>query len=57
MQGDDASAVKAMRDCIMDSRKRTIRDRLMLNDNNTKFSLLGTRQQLAKVDNRSNIQK
>ena len=32
VQGDDASAVKAMCDCIMDLRKWMIRDRLMLND-------------------------
>ena len=32
VQSDDASAVKAMCDCIMDLRKWMIRDRLMLND-------------------------
>ena len=50
MQGDDASAVKAICDCIMDLRKWIIRDRLMLNDDKTEFLLLGTKQQLAKVD-------
>ena len=50
VQGDDASVVKAMCDCIMDLRKRMIRDRLMLNDDKTEFLLLGTKQQLAKVD-------
>ena len=50
VQGDDASAVKAMCDCIMDLRKWMIRDRLMLNDDKTEFLLLGTKQQLAKVD-------
>ena len=35
VQGDDASAVKAMCDCIMDLRKWMIRDRLMLNDDKT----------------------
>ena len=48
--GDGASAVKAMCDCIMDLRKWMIRDRLMLNDDKTEFLLLGTKQQLAKVD-------
>ena len=50
VQGDNASAVKAMFDCIMDLRKWMIRDRLMLNDDKTEFLLLGTKQQLAKVD-------
>ena len=50
VQGDDASAVKAMCDCIIDLRKWMIRDRLMLNDDKTEFLLLGTKQQLAKVD-------
>ena len=50
VQGDDASAVKAICDCIMDLRKWMIRDRLMLNDDKTEFLLLGTKQQLAKVD-------
>ena len=50
VQGDDASAVKAICDCIMDLRKWMIGDRLMLNDDKTEFLLLGTKQQLAKVD-------
>ena len=50
VQGHDASAVKAICDCIMDLRKWMIRDRLMLNDDKTEFLLLGTKQQLAKVD-------
>ena len=50
VQGDDASAVKAICDCIMNLRKWMIRDRLMLNDDKTEFLLLGTKQQLAKVD-------
>jgi len=50
VQGDDASAVKAICDCIMDLRKWMIRDRLLLNDDKTEFLLLGTKQQLPKVD-------
>ena len=50
VQGDDATAVKAMCDYIMHLRKWMIRDRLMLNDYKTEFLLLGTKQQLAKVD-------
>ena len=37
----------------MDLRKWMIRDRLMLNDDKTEFLLLGTKQQLAKVDSNS----
>ena len=50
VKGDDASAVKALCDCIMDLRKWMIRHRLMLYDDKTEFLLLGTKQQLAKVD-------
>ena len=42
VQGDDASVVKAICDCIMDLRKWMIRDRLMLNDDKTEFLLLGS---------------
>ena len=34
----------------MDLRKWMIRDRLILNDDKTEYMLLGTKQQLAKVD-------
>ena len=47
--GDDASAVKAICDCIMDLRKWMTRDRLMLNDDNTEFLILGIKQQLAEL--------
>ena len=50
MKGDDASAVKALCDCIMDLRKWMTRHRLMLYDDKTEFLLFGTKQQLAKVD-------
>ena len=40
VQGDDASAVKAMCDCIMDLRKWMIRDRLMLNDDELRLTLM-----------------
>ena len=50
MQGDNASAVKAMCDCMIDLRTWMMRDRLMLNDDKTEFLLLGTKQQRAKVD-------
>ena len=47
VQGDDASAVKAMCDCIMDLRKWMTRDRLMLNDDKTEFLLLARYQATA----------
>ena len=49
VQSNDASAVKAMRDCTMDLRIRVIRVGLMLNDDKTEFLLFGTKQQLAKL--------
>ena len=39
-----------MADCISDIRNWLITDRLMLNDDKTKFILLDIRQQLTKVD-------
>ena len=43
---DDTQLYLALRTC----RKWMIRDRLLLNDDKTEFLLLGTKQQLAKVD-------
>ncbi|XP_068713603.1 uncharacterized protein [Montipora foliosa] len=43
-------AVESMNDCIADIRNWMISDKLMLNDDKTEFVLIGTRQQLAKVD-------
>ena len=40
VQGDGASAVKAMCDCIMDLRKWMIRDRLVLNDDELRLTLM-----------------
>ena len=40
VQGDGASAVKAMCDCIMDLRKWMIRDRLVLNDDELRLILM-----------------
>ena len=46
------AALKSMTDCISDVRSWMISDNLMLNDDNdkTEFLILGTRQQLAKVN-------
>jgi len=44
---DADAALKSMTDCISDVRS-WISDNLMLNDDKTKFLILGTRQQLAK---------
>lgn len=43
-------AVESMNECIADIRNWMISDKLMLNDDKTEFVLIGTRQQLAKVN-------
>ena len=43
-------AIKFMTDCIRDIRSWMISDNLMLNDDKTEFVIIGTRQQLAKVN-------
>ena len=48
--GDDEAAFKAMNDCIRDLRDWMISDRLKLNKDKTEVLLIGTRQQLAKVN-------
>ena len=48
--GDEELAHGAMRDCIKDLRDWMTKDRLMLNDDKIEFLLIGTRQQLAKVN-------
>ena len=51
---DDAEEeVRAIRDCIADLRNWMINDRFLLNYDKTEFLLLGTRQQLAKIDIRN----
>ena len=44
------NAVAAMQACITDIRKWMLMDKLMLNDEKTEFIVIGTRQQLVKVD-------
>ena len=44
------AALKSMTDCIRDVRSWMISVNLMLNDDKTEFLILGTRQQLAKVN-------
>ncbi|XP_068716864.1 uncharacterized protein [Montipora capricornis] len=48
--GDDEAARKAMGDCIRDLRGWMVRDHLKLNEDKTEVVLIGTRQQLAKVN-------
>ena len=43
-------AIQAMERCIEDIRHWMISDRLLLNDDKTEFLLIGTRQQLNKVE-------
>ena len=43
--------MKAMENCIAGIRAWMIEDKLCLNDSKTEFMIVGTRQQLAKVNN------
>ena len=43
-------AMSAMQDCVRDIRTWMHHDKLLLNDDKTEFLILGTRQQLAKVN-------
>ena len=45
-----ADAIQAMEKCIDAVRKWMIQDRLMINDDKTEILLVGTRQQLDKLD-------
>ena len=47
---DTDFVIKSMTDCISDIRSWMISDNLMLNDDKTEFLIIGTRQQLAKVN-------
>ena len=48
-------AIGAMNRCISDLRNWMIRDRLMINDDKTELILIGTRQQLGKINDVCNI--
>ena len=58
-KSDDKSsldeAISAMNSCISDLRNWMIRDRLMINDDKTELILIGTRQQLGKINDVCNI--
>ena len=45
-----ANVVTSMQACISDEQKWMQMEKLMLNDENTEFSVIGIRQQLVKVD-------
>ena len=47
---EQSAALEAMQSCIVDIRKWMLQDRLKLNDDKTEFIVIGTRQQLAKVN-------
>jgi len=49
-KGDDAIAIEATRNCNKELRVWMARNRLMLNEDKTDFLLIGTRQQLPKVN-------
>ena len=48
-----ADAIASMEACIKDIRARMYRNKLMLNSGKTEVMIIGTRQQLAKVELRS----
>ena len=58
-KSDDKSgldeAISAMNRCIGDLRNWMIRDRLMINDDKTELILIGSRQQLGKINDVCNI--
>ena len=47
---EQSAALEAMQSCIVDIRKWMLQDRLKLNDDKTEFIVIGTKQQLAKVN-------
>jgi len=47
---DQAEAVRAMENCIDDLRKWMFQDRLKINDDETEFSIIDSRQQLLKIN-------
>jgi len=47
---NQADAVVAMESCILDIRTWMLTDKLKLNDDKTEFMLIGTKQQLSKVN-------
>ena len=47
---NQADAVVAMERCILDIRTWMLTDNLKLNDDKTEFMLIGTKQQLSKVN-------
>ena len=47
---EQSAALLAMQSCIADIRKWMLQDRLKLNDDKTEFIIIGTRQQLVKVN-------
>ena len=59
LKSDDKSgldeAISAMNRCISDLRNWMIRDRLMINDDKTELILIGSRQQLGKINDVCNI--
>ena len=58
-KSDDKSgldeAISAMNRCISDLRNWMIRDRLKINDDKTELILIGSRQQLGKINDVCNI--
>ena len=49
-RAEQSAALSAMQNCIADITKWMLQNRLRLNDDKTEFIIIGTRQQLAKVN-------
>ena len=47
---DEAIIIRAMNRCISDLRNWMIRNKLVINDDKTELILIGTRQQLGKIN-------
>ena len=50
---DQVKALEAMERCISDLRKWMYRDKLKINDDKTEFLVIGSRQQLLKINHSS----
>ena len=50
LASNQTDAVAAIERCILDIRTRMLTDKLKLNDDKTEFMLIGTKQQLSKVN-------
>ena len=52
---NQSAAIEAMQKCISDVRRWMLADRLKLNDDKTEIVIIGTKQQLAKVNTDASV--